>query len=210
MNVEAHWETVFTSKEPTEVSWYRPHLENSIGLIERYAPGKSASILDVGAGESTLVYDLLANGYPNLTVLDVSRTAIEVTRQRLGAAADRVQWIVGDIVEVPLPPRAFDLWHDRAAFHFLVDRSQREAYVRAVLNAVKTGGHIVVSTFGPEGPARCSGLEVARYDAASLHAEFGSRFHLEESCEEWHNTPWGAKQQFVYCCFRMDRIPAEV
>jgi 2-polyprenyl-3-methyl-5-hydroxy-6-metoxy-1,4-benzoquinol methylase len=204
VNVEAHWENVFTSKAPTAVSWYRAHLETSLGLIERYAPAKDASIIDVGAGESTLVDDLLAKGYQAITVLDVSRTAIEATKERLGASADRVRWLVGNITEVALPPSAFDLWHDRAAFHFLVERSQREAYVRSVLNAVKRGGHVIVSTFGPEGPTRCSGLEVARYDAASLQAEFGSRFHLEESSEEWHSTPSGAKQQFVYCCFRVD------
>jgi SAM-dependent methyltransferase len=202
VSIEAHWENVFTSKAPTAVSWYRAHLETSLGLIERYAPAKDASIIDVGAGESTLVDDLLLKGYQALSVLDVSRTAIEATKERLGAAADRVRWIVGDITEVPLPPQAFDLWHDRAAFHFLVDRSQRQAYVRSLSNAVKRGGHAIVSTFGPEGPTKCSGLDIARYDAASLHAEFGSGFHLEESSVEWHLTPWGAKQQFVYCCFR--------
>jgi SAM-dependent methyltransferase len=203
MNSESHWETVFTSKAPTAVSWYRAHLETSLGLIERYTSEKSASIIDVGAGESTLVDDLLLKGYEALTVLDVSRTAIEATKTRLGAAADRVRWLVGDITEVALPPQAFDLWHDRALFHFLVDRSQREAYVRSVLNAVKRGGHVIVSIFGPEGPTKCSGLEIARYDAAALHAEFGDRFHLLESSSEWHSTPWGAKQQFVYCCFRV-------
>jgi SAM-dependent methyltransferase len=204
VNLETHWEAVFTAKEPTEVSWYRAHLETSIRLIERYAQRMSASIIDVGAGESTLVDDLLAKGYRDLTILDISGTAIEATKKRLGADAERVRWIVGDVVEAPLPPQAFDLWHDRALFHFLIDQSQREAYVRAVGNAVKPGGHAIVSTFGPEGPAKCSGLEVARYDAASLHKAFGSRFTLVESCEEWHRTPWGAPQQFVYCCIRVD------
>jgi SAM-dependent methyltransferase len=204
VNVESHWENVFTSKAPTAVSWYRAHLEISLRLIERYAHEKSASIIDVGAGESTLVDDLLVKGYQALTVLDVSRTAIEATKGRLGAAAERVRWLVGDITEIALPPSAFDLWHDRALFHFLVDRSHREAYVRSVLNSVKRGGHVIVSTFGPEGPTKCSGLEIARYDATSLHEEFGSRFQLEESSEEWHHTPWGATQQFVYCCFRVD------
>jgi SAM-dependent methyltransferase len=204
MNTESHWETVFTSKAPTAVSWYRAHLETSLGLIERYALEKSASIIDVGAGESTLVDDLLLKGYEALTVLDVSTTAIEATKTRLGAAAGRVHWLAGDITEIALPPQAFDLWHDRALFHFLVDRTQRQAYVRSVLNAVKPGGRVIVGTFGPEGPTKCSGLEIARYDAASLHKEFGNRFHIEESFEELHHTPWGAPQQFVYCCFRVE------
>jgi 2-polyprenyl-3-methyl-5-hydroxy-6-metoxy-1,4-benzoquinol methylase len=204
MNTEAHWETVFSTKAPDAVSWYRPHLEHSLEMIERRAPRRSASIIDVGAGESTLVDDLLASGYDQITVLDVSKTAIEVTKTRLGPAAGRVRWEVGDITMVSLPEQAFDVWHDRAVFHFLVDSAQRQAYVRSVLRSVKPGGHVIVSTFGPGGPTKCSGLEVMRYDAEALHHEFGRRFRIEESSQELHRTPWGTAQQFVYCCCRVE------
>jgi SAM-dependent methyltransferase len=204
MNVETHWETVFSTKAPDTVSWYRPHLEVSLDLIERRTPERSASIIDVGAGESTLVDDLLGRGYQQLTVLDVSTTAIEATKQRLGRSAEFVHWMLGDITQISLPPQSFDVWHDRAVFHFLTDLKQREAYVRSVLNAVRPGGHVIVSTFGPEGPTKCSGLEVMRYDAEALHREFGGRFRIEEHAEELHRTPWGATQQFVYCCCRVE------
>jgi len=204
MNVEAHWDAVFQSKAADAVSWYRPHLEISLDLIRRHAPQASASIIDVGAGESTLVDDLLGAGYRQLTVLDVSKTAIEATKSRLGAAAAAVRWIAGNVTEVPLPAQAYDVWHDRAVFHFLVDRAQRAAYVRAVLQSVRPGGHVIVSTFGPEGPEKCSGLQVMRYDVETLHDEFGRRFRVEESTKEVHRTPWGAAQQFVYCCCRVE------
>jgi SAM-dependent methyltransferase len=204
MNVETHWETVFSTKAPDTVSWYRPHLEVSLDLIERRTPGRSASIIDVGAGESTLVDDLLGRGYQQLTVLDVSTTAIEATKQRLGRSADFVHWMLGDITQISLPPRSYDVWHDRAVFHFLTDLTQHETYVRSVLNAVRPGGHVIVSTFGPEGPTKCSGLEVMRYDAEALHREFGGRFRIEEHAKELHRTPWGATQQFVYCCCRVE------
>jgi 2-polyprenyl-3-methyl-5-hydroxy-6-metoxy-1,4-benzoquinol methylase len=204
MNTRTHWESVYSSKAPDAVSWYRPHLEVSLDLIERCAPGRSASIIDVGAGESTLVDDLVSHGYREVTVLDVSKTAIEETRKRLGHAAENVHWVVGDVTEIALPPQSFDVWHDRAVFHFLVDPAQRQAYVRSVLNAVKPGGHVIVSTFGPEGPTKCSGLDVMRYDAEALHQEFGRRFRIEESSKELHHTPWGTAQQFVYCCCRVE------
>lgn len=204
MYAEAHWNKVFSTKAPDAVSWYRPHLEVSLDLIERRAPAKSGSIIDVGAGESTLVDDLLVRGYRDITILDVSKTAIEITKERLGPAAEQVRWIVGDITQISLPVRSFDVWHDRAVFHFLVDPEQRKCYVQSVLNAVKPGGHVIVSAFGPEGPTRCSGLDVMRYDAEALHGEFGSRFRIEESSEELHRTPWGTAQQFVYCCCRVE------
>jgi SAM-dependent methyltransferase len=204
MSTQTHWESIYSSKAPDAVSWYRPHLDVSLELIERCAPERSAAIIDVGAGESTLIDDLIVRGYRDLTVLDVSPTAIEATRNRLGAAAEHVRWILGDITQVALPPRSFDVWHDRAVFHFLVDPAQRSAYVRSVLNAVRPGGYVIVGTFGPEGPTKCSGLDVMRYDAESLHHEFGRRFRIEESSKEVHRTPWGSEQQFVYCCCRVD------
>lgn len=204
MNVETHWEKIYREKAPDAVSWYRAHLETSIALIEKVAPQRSASIIDVGGGESTLVDDLLARGYQNIAVLDVSQTAIDVTKRRLGQTAERVQWITGDITKAELGPCAYDVWHDRAVFHFLTSIEQRIAYVQQVARAVKPGGHVLVSTFGPEGPTKCSGLEVIRYDADSLHAEFGVHFRLLENLKELHDTPFGTTQQFLYCLCRVE------
>jgi 2-polyprenyl-3-methyl-5-hydroxy-6-metoxy-1,4-benzoquinol methylase len=203
MDTRTHWEKVYTTKAPEAVSWYRPHLETSLSLIERAAAARSASIIDVGGGESTLVDDLLVRGYKEITVLDVSQVAIELTNRRLGSAAEQVRWLVGDITEIELEPNTFDVWHDRAVFHFLTAEEQRIAYVRQVARSVKPGGHIIVSTFGPEGPTKCSGLEVMRYDADSLHVEFGQRFRLIESSHEVHHTPFGTTQQFLYCYCRI-------
>jgi len=204
MNVETHWEKIYREKAPDAVSWYRPHLETSLALIEKAAPERGASIVDVGGGESTLVDDLLAGGYQNITVVDVSQTAIDVTKKRLGPASDRVKWITANIANAEFPANAYDLWHDRAVFHFLTAMEQRVAYVRQVVRAVKPGGHVLVSTFGPEGPTKCSGLEVVRYDVESLHAAFGLRFRLLDSIKELHNTPFGSTQQFLYCLCRVE------
>ncbi len=204
MDTKTHWEKVYATKAPESVSWYRAHLETSLALIERAAEARDASIIDIGGGESTLVDDLLLRGYRNLTVLDVSQTAIEVTKKRLGPAAEQVRWLAGDIVEIELESNAYDLWHDRAVFHFLTTPERRVAYVRQVKRAVKRGGHVIVSTFGPEGPTKCSGLEVMRYDAESLHGEFGGQFRLVESSKELHETPLGTTQQFLYCYCRLE------
>jgi 2-polyprenyl-3-methyl-5-hydroxy-6-metoxy-1,4-benzoquinol methylase len=204
MDAKTHWEKVYTTKEPEAVSWYRAHLETSLALIERAAHSRSASIIDIGAGESTLVDDLLARGYENITILDVSQTALNVSKKRLGLLAEQVKWIVADITQAQLESFAYDVWHDRAVFHFLTSIEQRAAYVRNVAKAVKPGGHIIVSTFGPEGPTKCSGLEVMRYSAESLHGEFGPRFRLVESSKELHHTPFGTTQQFLYCYCRVE------
>jgi len=204
MDAQTHWNEIYTEKAPDAVSWYRPHLETSVALIEELASGRSASIIDVGGGESTLVDDLLARGYEDITVLDISPTAIDANKQRLGKAAARVHWLVADITKVELKPSAYDLWHDRAVFHFLTAASDRVAYVRQVARAVKPGGHVIVSTFGPEGPTRCSGLDVVRYDAESLHREFGVQFRFLRSSKELHQTPFGTLQQFLYCCCRVE------
>lgn len=204
MDTKRHWERVYTTKTPDAVSWYRPHLERSLALIERAADKHAAAIIDVGGGESTLVDDLLLRGYRNITVLDVSQTAIDITKERLGSAAEQVRWLVGDITEIELQQSAYDVWHDRAVFHFLISPEHRVAYVGQVDRSVKPGGHVIVSTFGPEGPTKCSGLEVMRYDAGLLHAEFGARFHLVESSKELHHTPFGTTQQFLYCYCRLN------
>jgi 2-polyprenyl-3-methyl-5-hydroxy-6-metoxy-1,4-benzoquinol methylase len=148
MDARSHWERVYKTKAPNHVSWFRPHLVTSLSLIARARPDCSASIIDVGGGESTLVDDLLARGYKELTVLDISQTAIDVTKQRLGQVSQAVQWICADITRVQLRSQSFDLWHDRAVFHFLTAAEQRAAYVRTVALAVKPGGHVIVGTFG--------------------------------------------------------------
>jgi 2-polyprenyl-3-methyl-5-hydroxy-6-metoxy-1,4-benzoquinol methylase len=204
MDTQEHWEKVYGTKASDRVSWFRPHLDLSLSLIERAAPDWSASIIDVGGGASTLVDDLLRRGYRNITVLDVSQTAIDVAKARLGAGFTSVSWLCADITQTTLPMQAYDVWHDRAVFHFLTRPEERRAYVQNVMRAVRVGGHVIVSTFGPEGPEKCSGLEVMRYDAESLHEEFGRRFRLLESSKELHNTPFGTVQQFLYCYCRRE------
>src|SRR5207253_4021670 len=204
MDPKSHWEKVYATKAPDAVSWYRAHLETSLALIERSADTYSASIIDVGGGECTLVDDLLARGYQNITILDLSQTALEVTKKRLKELAVCVQWLAGDVTKIGLPRGAYNVWHDRAAFHFLTSIEKRAAYVQQVAHAVRPGGHVIVSTFGPEGPTKCSGLDVVRYDEESLHKQFGVRFRLEESSKELHQTPFGTTQQFLYCYCRVE------
>jgi len=204
MDAQDHWEKIYTQKSPTAVSWYRPHLETSLELIERVAPDRATSLIDVGGGESTLVDDLLSRGYKDITVLDISRTAIDANRKRVGDASGRVHWLVADITRGDLPHSRYEVWHDRAVFHFLTSPDDRVAYVRQVARAVKNGGHVIVSTFGPEGPTKCSGLDVVRYDAESLHKEFGVHFRLLGSSKEFHQTPFGTTQQFLYCYCRIE------
>jgi 2-polyprenyl-3-methyl-5-hydroxy-6-metoxy-1,4-benzoquinol methylase len=199
MNARSHWETVYGTKAPDAVSWYAPRLEKSLELIRRAAPHPQTAVIDVGGGESTLVDDLIAHGYASISVLDISQTAVDVTRARLGSAAAQVHWHVADIVSADLPRQYYDVWHDRAVFHFLTAPEQRAAYVRQVAKAVKPGGHVIVATFGPQGPEKCSGLDIVRYDAPSLHGQFGARFELVDSATELHRTPAGATQQFLYC-----------
>lgn len=204
MNGQAktHWEAVYAQRAPDSVSWFQPHAEHSLELIARTGLAREAAIIDVGGGTSTLVDDLLARGYHDLTVLDLSAVALAAAQARLGDDARRVSWVEADITAVDLPRQRYDLWHDRAVFHFLTDAAQRHAYVERVLQSVKPGGHVIVATFAEDGPDRCSGLPVMRYGANTLHAEFGAPFELLEHSRETHHTPGGAAQQFVYCYCR--------
>lgn len=199
---EAHWNDVYTRKKSDEVSWFRPHLDRSMDFVTRAKLTERSAIIDVGGGASTFVDDLLARGHREVTVLDVSDKALTATKERLGDRAHDVRWLAGDITTVNLAKHAFDFWHDRAVFHFLRDEELRRRYVNAVRHALKPGGLIVVATFGPDGPTKCSGLEVMRYSADQLHGEFGGEFEKLESVTEVHHTPWGAEQQFVYCLCR--------
>lgn len=198
-----HWDAVYRTKRPDQVSWYRPHLERSLGFLQAANLDRAAGIIDVGGGASSFVDDVLDLGYGNVTVLDLSEAALQTARARLGERAARVRWICADVTRAPLPERAFDFWHDRAVFHFLRDPQARADYVAAVRRSVKPGGYIVVATFGPHGPEKCSGLEVLRFSPETLHAEFGADFAKVGSATEMHTTPWGSEQEFVYCYCRL-------
>ena len=205
MSAAAHWDRVYSTRRPDEVSWYRAHLDRSLDYIARAAPALDARIIDVGGGESTLVDDLVARGYRDVTVLDVSGTALQFARQRLGPDAKGVTWLEADFTRCALPADRFDVWHDRAVFHFLTQPAERAAYVKQVTRSVRPGGYVIVATFGPQGPMECSGLEVRRYDAEGLHGEFGARFELISHETEVHRTPKGAVQQFIYCFCHVER-----
>jgi SAM-dependent methyltransferase len=198
-----HWETVYANKSADGVSWFQPHAASSLRLIGDCADTQ-AHIIDVGGGASVLVDDLLDAGYRNLTVLDLAESALAASRVRLGAHAQPVRWIAADVTRADLPAAHYDVWHDRAVFHFLTDPADRARYVAQVLKSVKPGGHVIVATFGPGGPLQCSGLDVMRYAPDALHAEFGTPFRLLRHETEIHHTPSGQKQEFVYCyCVRV-------
>ena len=203
MGRREHWENVYGTRPETDVSWYQPYLARSLELILRSGIGPDARIIDVGGGASTLVDDLLDRGFRHITVVDIASSALEAAKKRLGARATQVRWLAGDITSLDLPSDAYDLWHDRAVFHFLTNETDRRAYLERVCCSVKRGGHVVLATFGPHGPEKCSGLPVVRYAADDLHAAFGNAFRLVEHQEEQHRTPWGTEQEFVYClCVR--------
>ncbi|EON11550.1 class I SAM-dependent methyltransferase [Pandoraea sp. SD6-2] len=204
MQSKDHWNQVYSTKASTNVSWFQEHASQSVALIAQAEIEKGAEIIDVGGGASTLVDDLLGHGYRHLTVLDLSEAALAVARERLGAGGDSVSWIAGDITRVELPVQKYDVWHDRAVFHFLTSEADRHAYVRAVLRAVKPGGLVIVATFAEDGPEQCSGLPVMRYSPDALHAEFGAPFTLLRKAREEHQTPWGATQKFIYCLCRKE------
>ena len=208
MKRAAHWEHVYRTKGPDQVSWFQAEARLSRHLIELAVPDRSARIIDIGAGASMLVDGLLASGYRDVTVLDVSASALKIAQARIGIGAT-VKWLHADVLAALLPSRAFDVWHDRAVFHFLTDANDRARYVQQVRRAVRPGGRVLVATFAEDGPSRCSGLEVARYSPNALHAEFGEGFRFVESHRELHTTPSGATQAFIYCVCQVDPgIPA--
>lgn len=202
MSQQAHWEQVYSTRSPEEVGWYEPHLETSLEWIKEVAADTDASIIDVGGGASTLVDDLVAEGYRSITVLDLSRTALATAKNRLSGNADAVTWIEGDVTAVSLPAGGYDVWHDRAVFHFLTDDEQKRRYVAGLLQATKPGSHLIMATFAPEAPPRCSGLPVERYEAGQLEAVLGSGFVLRRQRKELHVTPGGTEQMYVYCLFQ--------
>ncbi len=202
MDIKTHWSNIYTTKQPTDVSWYQVEPTRSLDFIAASGIPHDAPIIDVGAGASTLVDHLLKRGYSDITLLDISGEALGKTRERLGADAERVRWIEGDATTVNLPAAHYALWHDRAVFHFLTDADARKRYIEQVLRALKPGGHVIVATFASDGPEKCSGLEVVRYDAETLHDTFGASFTPISSARETHQTPWGSEQRFIYCYCR--------
>lgn len=202
MTTKTHWEHIYETKSPTQVSWYQEHAKFSLQCIQNTGIRKTDHIIDVGGGASTLVDDLIRNGFQNITILDVSGTALQVARQRLGAYAVQINWMEADITQADLPPNAYDVWHDRAVFHFLTQANDRQRYIDSVRTSVRKGGHVIVATFATDGPERCSGLEVVRYSPESLHSEFGEDFEVVDSTRETHHTPFGTEQKFIYCYCR--------
>ena len=203
MNRKQHWETVYSTKSPLEVSWYQTEPRLSLQLIAASGAAKGAPIIDVGGGASVLVDRLLDAGYTRLSVLDISGQALAHARRRLGTRAGQVEWLEADITTFD-PPRSFQVWHDRAVFHFLTDPEDRRKYVTALQRGLQIGGQLVIAAFAIGGPLKCSGLDIVQYDAAKMVAELGPGFRLLEEQGERHATPSGKEQLFGYFRFQRD------
>ena len=195
---QAHWQKVYRTRTADSVSWYRPHLDVSIELLELAGLSADSRVIDIGGGASTLVDDLLDLGVRDICVLDVSDDALAIARNRIGDQAKVVNWYVADVLHAVLPAGGFDLWHDRAVFHFLTDPTEVARYAQLAADAVRIGGHAVIGGFAPDGPERCSGLPVARRSAEDIAGIFASTFSLLRKREERHRTPAGTEQSFVY------------
>ncbi len=194
---KTHWEQVYQDKPVDQVSWFQREPRRSLELIEASGMSKDAPIIDVGAGASVLVDQLLLNGYTDLSVLDISKNALDISKRRLGNRAIDVAWLVDDVTEFQ-PGRSYALWHDRAVFHFLTDPSQQSAYRSALMRALASGGQAIIGTFAVDGPLRCSGLEIAQYDAVSMQVVMGADFTLLQESRESHVTPAGSIQNFAW------------
>ena len=201
MQDEEHWVEVYRTKAPDTVSWYQPRPEATLRALERLHVRETTSLIDIGGGASTLVDNLIERGWSDITVLDIAAPALEIAKARLGLVADRVHWQVADITTW-IPNRTFDVWHDRAVFHFLTTKEQREAYLRALGRGLARDGLVIMATFAVDGPERCSGLPVQRYDAASLAKAVGAKFKPADDWREVHITPAGNFQDFTWCAFK--------
>lgn len=201
MDRKSHWDLVYAHKGETGVSWYEAEPRISLDLILEFAPVASGRIIDIGGGASVLVDRLVDLGFPKIAVLDISETALEKAKARLGSLATRVDWIVADVTEAT-EIGVFDLWHDRAVFHFLIDAADRRKYVDLALRSIALGGHLIIATFADDGPRRCSELDVVGYNAESLSAELGAGFTLVKETRAIHTTPWGKPQAFFHGVFR--------
>jgi ubiquinone/menaquinone biosynthesis C-methylase UbiE len=202
MSRVAHWDSVYTTKQPEGVSWFQRHLGVSLELLERAGLSRNTRIIDIGAGASTLVDDLLARDVQAVTALDLSAAALQVTRDRLRERADRVRWIVSDVTELNLPPSSIDIWHDRATLHFLTDPTDAHAYVQVASRVLTPGGHAIIAGFASDGPEQCSLLPVMRRDPEQIAELFAKEFVLVEARRESHTTPGGSVQRFAYALLR--------
>ena len=198
---QSHWQNVYLNKGEQQVSWTQADPQPSLGLIEKFAGARDVAIVDIGGGASRLVDALVAHGFAAVTVLDLSEAALQSAKGRLGEKGASVNWSAADATAWQ-PPHAYDIWHDRAAFHFLVDAKDRAAYIDRLHAGVKPGGHAIIATFAPDGPEKCSGLPVQRYDPESLSKTVGSAFDLVEHQAHRHVTPWGATQSFQFSVLR--------
>jgi len=196
-----HWNRIFETKQPSEVSWYQTYPSLSMKLIKATGMGKGQGVIDVGGGTSVLVDCLLDEGYSNLAVLDISGSALDVTKLRLGERAESVEWYEEDVTEFQTPHQ-FGLWHDRAVFHFLTDEEDRRKYVDALKGTLVPGGHLVMATFAIDGPKRCSGLDTVQYNAKSMSFQLGDDFDLLEEHDETHMTSGDKEQKFTYFLYR--------
>lgn len=196
-----HWEDVYSTKPACAVSWYQEHPELSLKLIHRTKLPNTAAIIDVGGGASTLVDDLVHLGYSDISVLDISRAALDLAKARV--PSQNINWIEGDITKIALPESRYDIWHDRAVFHFLTEAEDRRLYVELLEKTLRPNGHVIMATFSETGPEKCSGLEVKRYSAEKLQKELGQGFKLVKHLFESHQTPFGSEQNFIYCHFIM-------
>ena len=203
MSRREHWEQVYSSKPPDRLGWYKPRLQTSLDWITELSLDANAPIIDVGGGASTLVDDLLGCGYSAITVLDLAAPALQLIKARLGEQGSTVTLLCGDVTEIELGENAFELWHDRAVFHFLTDAGDRERYRANLCKALRPGGHVIIGTFAPEAPPRCSGLPVQRYDLDLLRETLGDAFELRRHQQEMHVTPGGVEQMYLYCEFRL-------
>jgi len=202
MSQKEHWEQVYSIKPIEKVGWFKLHLQISLRWIKKLSLTIDAPIIDVGGGASTLVDDLLDGGYRSITVLDISEKALSYAKSRLGDKAELATWLNGDITSVGLPTHYYELWHDRAAFHFLTAVEQQRNYRDNLLRALKPGGHLILGTFAPEAPPTCSGLPVQRYSLEQLESTLGGAFELKRHQKELHFTPGGVEQMYLYCYFR--------
>jgi len=201
MNETEHWEEIYSTRSASQVGWYAAHLETSIKWITELKLAPEDPLIDIGGGASTLVDDLLKSGHRNLTVLDLSRRALQLSQQRLNQQSSAITWLNGDVTEIELPPKYFCMWHDRAVFHFLIEAVAQQQYRDAMLKTLKIGGYFLIGTFSPDAPPQCSGLPVQRYTSDLLGKIFGKEFELKRQQNEIHYTPSGVEQAYIYCLF---------
>lgn len=201
LDKKTHWEHIYTSKNLEEVSWYEPTPQTSLDFLERFAIAKDAAIIDIGGGDSLLIDYLLALGYSNVTVLDISENALARAKKRLGELAESAQWIVADAATFK-PTQQYDFWHDRAAFHFLTDENDINHYITTIKNHIKPNGYFVIGTFSENGPTKCSGIPIRQYNENAL-SEKVQQFFKKIKCFTFdHTTPFNTVQNFIFCSFQ--------